>query len=312
MTDGARRGWVIALVCALVVASGAMSLLIPPPVRGGNESSPAAPPPPTENLPRVNFTLHGDAGLGWGFSDTNITQPGPRLTVHVGDVVNLTLIAADSNPHNWFIDYDNSLGPNGDEPNSPDFDSSTVLVFEFVADRPGNWTYLCRFHTSSMKGTIEVLSPPRPVNITLYGDAALGWGFSSSTIREPGPQLTVFWGTNVTLTLIAADSNPHTWFIDYDNSLAPSGDEPRSGQFGPANTMIWSFVADQTGDWTYRCGVHPTSMTGTILIVGGPPPQLPRGAIPLISAIMLATLGLVLIFAVVYHFRAVRAAKRMK
>ena len=53
-------------------------------------------------------------------------------------------------------------------------------------------------------------------------------------------------------------------------------------------------------------------MTGSILVIGGPPPPPGGPSIPLISGIMLATLGVVLAFAVVYHVRAVRAAKRMK
>jgi len=39
---------------------------------------------------------------------------------------------------------------------------------------------------------------------------------------EPGPPLVVLWGTNVTLTLIAHDSAPHNWFIDYNNDLSAS------------------------------------------------------------------------------------------
>src|SRR5712691_6199598 len=142
MTHAAAPGWVFTLVSMLVIASGTMSVLVGPSARAGQGDSTTAPPPPA-GLPVVNFTLYGDAGAGWGFTDTNMTQPGPRLTVHVGDAVNLTLIAVDSNAHNWFIDYDNSLGPNGDEPSSPDFDSARAVVFDFVADQPGNWTYLC-------------------------------------------------------------------------------------------------------------------------------------------------------------------------
>jgi hypothetical protein len=51
-------------------------------------------------------------------------------------------------------------------------------------------------------------------------------------------------------------------------------------------------------------------MTGTISIVGGPPPPLPRTMFPLVTEIMIGALGFVLVFAAVYHIRAVRAAKR--
>src|SRR5438093_726420 len=160
--------------------------------------------------------------------------------------------------------------------------------------------------------------PPRtgisPVNYTLYGNAVGGWGFSSTTIREPGPNITVFYGDRVNLTLFGTDSAPHSWFIDYNGDNAPSPGEPTSKDFNVPGDIVGTltFLASQTGNWTYRCHVHPTSMTGTISIVGGPPPELPRTMLPLVTEIMIGALGIVLVFAAVYHFRAVRAAKRLR
>ena len=279
---------------------------------------PASPSLPNSVLPSVNLTLYGNAGRGWGLSNATISQPGPALSVHLGDTVMLTLIGNDSAPHNWFIDYDNNLAPNGDEPSSPDFNAPVgkAIVWPFVADRPGNWTYLCRYHQTSMKGSIEVLEEPRPVNLTLYGNAGRGWGFSNATMTDPGPFITIFWRTKVTLTLIGNDSIGvmHNWFIDYDGSHGPNGDEPSSPDFNvPGQEVrVWSFIADRPGNWTYECRYHFNTMTGSILIVGGPPPPLRGAMVPLITGIMLATLGVVLAFAAVYHVRAVRAAKRMK
>jgi len=314
MTGGEVRGPALVASAFLLVAALASTPLLSPSSVSLNANAAAPVPSLNDGLPPVNFTLHGDAGLGWGFTSATMTTPGPNLTVHLGDRVNLTLTADDSADHNWFIDQDNNLAPNGDEPSSPIFNNSAVLVWPFVADRPGNWTYRCRIHPTSMFGTITVLEEPRPLNLTLYGNAGRGWGFTSGTISEPGPSLVIFWKTNVTLTLIADDSADHTWFIDYDNSLAVNGGEPGSPIFNPTTgAIVWNFVADRTGNWTYRCGIHPTSMTGSILIIGGPPPPPRSGPpIPLITGIMLATLGVVLVFAAVYHVRAVRAAKRMK
>src|SRR6266545_5331023 len=86
--------------------------------------------------------------------------------------------------------------------------------------------------TASSATTMDLL-PPRtgisPVNITLHGNAGGGWGFSNATIAKPGPNITVFLGDDVRLTL---DSNDpldvrHNWFIDYNNDSTPNGDEPR-------------------------------------------------------------------------------------
>jgi len=265
----------------------------------------------------VNFTLHGNATRGWGFTNATMSQPGPNLTVYFADTVNLTLIANDTLDHNWFIDYDSSLAPNGNEPSSRDFGGlARLVVFKsFLADRPGNWTYFCRFHQTSMKGTIVVLSHPRQVNITLHGHTTRGWGFSNATMLNPGPPLVVLWGTRVNLTLIANDTLDHNWFIDYDSSLAPNGNEPSSPDFGGnARTIVAkSFVADQTGNWTYLCRFHQGSMRGNITIEGGPPPMGGTGfSVSLFTGMMLGALGVVFAFAAVYHVRAVRAAKRMK
>src|SRR2546430_7949159 len=122
------------------------------------------------------------------------------------------------------------------------------------------------------------LPPPRtgisPVNLTFYGNSVRGWGFSNATITEPGPNITVYFGDVLNLTLIGNDSAPHSWFIDYDNSLAVSGDEPTSGDFNVAGNIVGraSLPAFHPGNWTYRCGMHPTTMTGTIRILEKPRP----------------------------------------
>src|SRR5438046_2258545 len=127
------------------------------------------------------------------------------------------------------LQYSSSPG----EPASKDFNvpGNVVGNFSFDAVQPGNWTYRCGIHPTTMNGTIQILEQARPVNLTLYGDAALGWGFSNATIREPGPPIVVLYNTNVKLTLIAKDSAPHNWFIDYNNDLTMSPEEPSSKDF---------------------------------------------------------------------------------
>jgi plastocyanin len=273
--------------------------------------------PPRTGVWSVNITLYGNAGAGWGFGSANMTIPGPNITVYRGDVVNLTLIATDASvPHNWFIDYDGNLQPSAGEPSSPDFNSgAAVRNWSFVADRNGNWTYRCRYHATSMHGTITVLIQPRPVRFVLYGNAASGWGFSSTKITNPGPPLVFLWGTRVNLTLRATDTLvTHSWFLDYNDNLQADANEPKSPDFSSATAVNnWSFVADRTGNWTYRCSYHQNSMTGIVTIIGGPPPNLPVArTVPLITAIMLGALGVVFVFAAVYHYRAVRLAKRKR
>jgi plastocyanin len=294
---------VMALVASLCFAAIGLAAASGSPF----ERSPTASPP----SPSVVITLYGDAGLGFGFGSTNITNPGPTLIIHVGDFVSLTLIAHDSLNHTWFIDYNNDTAVSAGERESPRFYPGRTVVWNFTADRQGTWTYRCGMHPSSMTGRIVILGP-RPVSLTLYGDAGTGWGFTASSIREPGPHLVFLFGTNVSLTLIAHDSLNHTWFIDYNNDTAVSAGERESPPFYPGHTIVWKFTADRTGNYTYRCGIHLTSMTGLITIIGTqPPPPLPV-TVPLITAIMLGGLGVVFVFAAAYHVRAVRQSKRKR
>ncbi len=267
------RVWLGVIAVGVLIILFASSAVLPgtaldvPGARGA-DVVPENEPPRTGIWP-VNWTFYGSAGGGWGLTSASLSNPGPTVTVYRGDLANLNNIA------------------DGNEPSSPDFTSAQTIIWNFTADQSGNWTYKCGYHQTSMTGTIIVLSEPRPVNLTFYGGAAEGWGFSTAKVTNPGPSLVV-------------------------HNIA-DGNEPSSPDFTSAQTIIWNFTADQSGNWTYKCGYHQTSMTGTILIVGGPPLRPPsRIAIPLITGIMIGTLGVVLAFAAVYHVRAVRAAKRMK
>jgi len=269
----------------------------------------------------VNITLSGNSVGGWGYPNGTITKPGPDIPVYLGDDVRLTLNSTDGLGvrHNWFIDYNNDSTPNGDEPTSPDFNipGSAVVMYEFNPLHPGNWTYRCQYHSDNMFGTIRVKPEPRPVSVSLHGSTSGGWGYSNATMKNPGPPLLVLWGTNVTLTLFPGDSTDtamHNWFIDYDNSQSPTNGEPSSPDFNvpPGTAKVFPFEADRSGNYTYYCRYHFLTMRGNISIVGGPPPPFPGAKLPLITSIMLGALAIVLVFAAVYHYRAVRAAKRVK
>lgn len=103
-------------------------------------------------------------------------------------------------------------------------------------------------------------------NITLYGAALGGWGYTANNTTNPGPHLRVSYGDTVQLTLIAADGATHTWFVDYNNNSIAEAGEHNSPAFSQPNSILWNFTADQVGTYVYRCSMHPTSMTGLITI----------------------------------------------
>src|SRR2546427_12981601 len=60
-------------------------------------------------------------------------------------------------------------------------------------------------------------------SFTLYGKAIGGWGFTPSTIRNPGPDLVVTTGESFTLSLFFGDSSaaiPTLFCVGYEFQLA--------------------------------------------------------------------------------------------
>ncbi len=102
----------------------------------------------------VSYHLYGTE-MGWGFSSTTITFPGPRLYANVGDTVDLTLTGVDGSRHNWLLDYNGNQRRDAGEPLSADFTGNTT-VYRFVADRAGVYGYLCEYHPDMMVGTMQI------------------------------------------------------------------------------------------------------------------------------------------------------------
>lgn len=106
------------------------------------------------------FHLYGSYLTGWGFSSTNMTSPGPTITVTVDDVVNLTLTNEDTGiyapSHQFLLSYHNNSTPQAGDPLSPTFDQGQTIIYTFTANVTGTFTYYCKFHPSPMYGTFEI------------------------------------------------------------------------------------------------------------------------------------------------------------
>jgi len=109
------------------------------------------------NVSFPSIQLFGSATEGWGFNTSNMTSPGPTITVNQWDRVNMLLFSADSLKHNFFIDYNGDESPSSGEPKSPDF--TTNINYQFVADTRGAFAYYCQYHSSVMFGTFIVQEP---------------------------------------------------------------------------------------------------------------------------------------------------------
>jgi FtsP/CotA-like multicopper oxidase with cupredoxin domain len=100
-----------------------------------------------------NITLYGSFSGGWGFTPGGETIPGPTITVDQGDLVNLTLIREDLNPHEFYVDYNANHVPDDSEPIQS---FSGTVHFSFTANINGTFTYYCAIHQATMHGTFTV------------------------------------------------------------------------------------------------------------------------------------------------------------
>lgn len=102
-------------------------------------------------------------------------------------------------------------------------------------------------------------------NITLYGSATQGWGLTQQSMSIQGPDISFEEGVLVNMTLISADGMVHDFFVDYNGNGAINSGEPRSPTF--SSTMNYQFTPDRTGQFTYYCSFHPTTMRGNSNII---------------------------------------------
>jgi FtsP/CotA-like multicopper oxidase with cupredoxin domain len=124
--------------------------------------------------------------------------------------------------------------------------------------------------------SVPARANPSIVSVDLYGSELAGWGLSSSSESNPGPQITVHQGDTVTITLHSTDGHPHKFFVDYNNDHALGAGEPNSSSFSATTTI--NFAANQVGTFTYYCQFHPTSMKGDFVVLaaessGNPTPS---------------------------------------
>jgi plastocyanin len=120
------------------------------------------------------YVLFGDQIRGWGTSNTStsLTTPGPLLHATVGTPVTLELVSADGVMHTLLIDYNNNGAADTGEPMAPNFGGSGsphVVLWTFTPTKAGNISYLCTFHPTVMKGTIQVAAGAAAgVDYTIY------------------------------------------------------------------------------------------------------------------------------------------------
>jgi plastocyanin len=137
---------------------------------------------------------------------------------------------------------------------------------------------------------IQVAKAAVTVNVTLYGSASVGWGFTATSITSPGPTIAINQYDILNLTLYSQDGAPHRFFVDYNNNSALDAGENASNTF--YTSTVFQFNATISGNFTYRCSVHPAVMYGKLTVMQAVPEFSPFLILPLfVAATMVAAIA---------------------
>src|SRR2546428_7440647 len=112
--------------------------------------------------------------------------------------------------------------------------------------------------------------PNNPASFTLFGrvNAPAGWGFTSSSVASPGPDIRVVQGETVALTLNSDDGVSHNWGVDYNGNGISDLGEPLSSSFSTSTTLTFA-ATSKPGTYTYWCFIHKGAMTGRFIVAVG-------------------------------------------
>ena len=142
--------------------------------------------------PTVQMTIYAGevstSQYGFGTTSTSIMSPGPTLTLHTGDVVNLTLVNVGTMPHSWALVDNKSSTANvlwnahvGSASDPIQAQKSGSVVF--TVGNAGNYYYICQYdgHVAlGMWGNVVVESaiPEFPTTLLLVFVAILATGLA--------------------------------------------------------------------------------------------------------------------------------------
>jgi nitrite reductase (NO-forming) len=292
----------------------ASALCLPLPVLAAGPA-PSAPADTTammaHAMPNAVFTLRTGIAQGKmvyiGKGGDIDGQVNPTLTVHEGDLVQITLVNGEGAEHDIVLP---ELHASSQRVSGPG--ASSTLTFR--ASDIGTFTYFCSVpghRAAGMTGTVRVeaaapklaqqgvsiardpsdLPPPvgerGPINVSYDLEAIERVGrladnttydFWTFNGKVPGPMLRVRVGDTVTLSLKNASDSVMMHNIDLHAVAGPGGGAPLT-EVQPGETKAFTFKATQPGLYVYHCATpmvanHISSgMYGMILVepVGGLP-----------------------------------------
>lgn len=155
--------------------------------------------------------------------------------------------------------------------------------------------------TATAVGNVSIAAQ---VPISLYGrwDGPNGWGFTSTSVMQPGPTIRVNRTDTIVFSLFAADETEHQLRIQDSRGLS-------SPTFSNDITAVsWTWEAVEAGSFQYICTIHGASLQSGNLIVNA------TAATPTPSAdnTLLIVGGVVVVVAIVAAAAAMMMRKKSK
>lgn len=107
--------------------------------------------------PTVTIHLNGNFAKGWNGSTATAN---PTINIKSTDKVRIILLSEDGSTHDFVIAYSGtapSATPAAGDKSSSDFSSTTTSInYDFTPDKAGTFKYYCKYHYTTMFGTIVV------------------------------------------------------------------------------------------------------------------------------------------------------------
>ncbi len=193
------------------------------------------------------------------------------ITVPVGQPVTLTFKNDGQAVHTWTL-----IDPKGFTGTT---DTSIVngggtKTITFTASQPGTYQFHCTVHPTEMTGQLIVVpaggSQAGGATPTVTATPGPGGAAATSVTEDMGDNffksktLTVAADKPITVTVKNEGQAVHTWTVL--DATGASGQKIDSGILQPGDTKTVTFTITKPGTYKFDCSVHPTEMTGTLVV----------------------------------------------
>jgi plastocyanin len=197
------------------------------------------------------------------------------LTVKANSPITITFKNEDAGvPHNFSVFPSQAVAQAGDTSKAVKLGNTITGVAmtteTFSSGPPGTLYFECTIHPTSMFGTITVSSAPAVSGGG--GAASTSEAIAASGIKFDKSTLHLKANSTVTVTFTNNDAGvPHNFTVWPSQAVAEAGDTSKA--IKPGNTITGVAKTTETfktgppgQNLFYECTIHPTSMSGTIVV----------------------------------------------